>query len=79
MATMTGLLYYTKPGIVGKVEDFPKTRGIVYGGSAAKPNCIFVASIKLLGIHLEEVVLPYGGGADAHCGFLAGEINMASE
>lgn len=74
-----GAVIYAKSSIVNKLEDLPRAKGMIYGGSTGGSSLIFVAGKELINIPTDKVVLAYEGGADAARAFLAGETNAAGE
>ncbi|MBI2858559.1 MAG: hypothetical protein HYX90_05715 [Chloroflexi bacterium] len=77
MAVQGAAVYYIKPGIVDKVEDLPKAKGVIFGQSSGSISWIFAAFVELMGIRPEKMVLGYGGSGDSRRAFVSGEINTS--
>lgn len=70
---------YMKAGIVNKVEDLPRAKGIVFGHTSGSATWLFLAAKELVGMPTEKIALGYSSSSEARRAFLAGEINMSQD
>ena len=50
LGTTEAAVYYIKSGIVSKVEDLPKAKGVVFGSTTGSNGWLFVIAVDLLGL-----------------------------
>lgn len=71
-----GGVFVIRPGIVDKVENFPKAKGIIYGGSTGTTGWLLVIVGNMLNMRFDRMATAYSGSGEAMRAFLSGEVNM---
>lgn len=81
MGTPSGTFYYMRTGIISKVEDLPKAKGLIFGaGSGSSPEVVlFLVDKELLRIPTDKTLFGYGGTGESRRALISGEINISGE
>jgi tripartite-type tricarboxylate transporter receptor subunit TctC len=75
-------IYYTRPEVCPKLEDFPKVvRNLVFGSPPVpySQTVSFMLTKELFGFKTKKDVLAYNSAADARRALFAGEVDITGE